>query len=163
MILSHNFTLEEMVHSDIADEEGIDNTLHHTNDLKKISNLQALCEHVLQVARDHYGVPITPQSGYRCPELNHHKRMRGSPVSQHMLGEAVDFQVPGVSNLRLAHWIVSALTFDQLILEDYDEETGTAGWVHVSFVRNGHNRGDVRTMGGRLYSPGLPVLPNSGK
>lgn len=163
MQLSTNFTLYELTKSNIADEEGIDNSLCPEKDKAKIANLEALALHILQVARDHYGQPITPSSAYRCPKLNHHPRMQGSAVSQHMNGEAVDFSVSGVSNVHLAHWIAASLTFDQLILEQYDVKTGTAKWVHVSFRRDGRNRGVVNTMGERIYAPGLPALPVSGK
>ncbi len=163
MNLSENFTLEEMTHSNIADEEGIDNSLCPERDAKKIASLEALCKHVLQLVRTHYGKAITPNSGYRCRELNNHPRMKGSPTSQHMDGEAVDFVVPGVSCLEVAHYIATHITFDHLILENYDEDTGDAEWVHVSFRRNDVNCQNVVTKGITLYSPGLPAWPVSDK
>lgn len=45
----------------------------------------------LQVLRDLYGKPITIVSGYRCPQ--HNRKVRGSPKSDHLRGEAVDIRV----------------------------------------------------------------------
>jgi hypothetical protein len=49
----------------------------------------------LQALRDHYGVPMTINSGYRSPE--HNAAVGGAPNSQHVKGTAVDFVVKGVS------------------------------------------------------------------
>lgn len=47
----------------------------------------------LQVLRDHLGVPITVNSGYRSTE--HNKAIGGSDGSKHMEGIAADIVVPG--------------------------------------------------------------------
>jgi hypothetical protein len=49
----------------------------------------------LQRIRDHYGVPVTINSGYRCPV--HNTNVGGARNSQHLLGTAADFTVRGVS------------------------------------------------------------------
>lgn len=50
---------------------------------------------VLQRIRDHYGVPVTINSGYRCP--THNAAVGGASNSQHMKGTAADFVVRGVA------------------------------------------------------------------
>jgi uncharacterized protein YcbK (DUF882 family) len=49
---------------------------------------------VLQAIRDHFGAPVTINSGFRSPE--HNRAIGGSPNSQHLLGNAADFVVRGV-------------------------------------------------------------------
>lgn len=50
---------------------------------------------VLQAVRDHYGVPVTINSGFRS--VQHNAAVGGAPNSQHILGKAADFVVRGVS------------------------------------------------------------------
>lgn len=49
----------------------------------------------LQKIRDHFGKPVTLNSGYRTPTYN--KSIGGSPKSQHMYGRAADITVKDVS------------------------------------------------------------------
>ena len=126
MKLSENFSLAEMTKSQTALRKGIDNTPDQTS----IDNMAKLCTEILQPVRDHYGIPFTPSSGYRCPELC---IAVGSNIkSQHAKGQAADFEVPTVSNMELAEWIRDNLEFDQLILEFYTG--GNTGWIHCSYV-----------------------------
>ena len=126
MNLSANFSLAELIKSQTALRKGIDNT----PDQPAIDNLEKLCTAILQPVRDHFGIPFTPSSGYRSPELC---IAVGSTIkSQHAKGQAADFEVPGVSNMELAEWIRDNLEFDQLILECYTG--GNTGWVHCSYV-----------------------------
>ncbi len=66
MKLSKNFSLEEFTKSQTATRLGIENN----PDMTAILNLTALCKNVLQPIRDNFGIPFTPNSGYRRPELN---------------------------------------------------------------------------------------------
>ena len=120
MKLSENFSLAEMVHSDTAEKEGIDNTPN----LSVISNLQSLCQRVLQRLSDHYERAIHVNSGYRCLELN--TTVGGSKHSQHMKGLAADIRIDGVSPLDICRFLKNSdIEFDQAI------EEGT--WTHVSW------------------------------
>jgi hypothetical protein len=126
MNLSTNFSLAELTKSQTALRKGINNTPDHS----AIDNMEKLCTAILQPVRDHFGIPFTPSSGYRSPELC---IAVGSTIkSQHAKGQAADFEVPGVSNMELAEWIRDNLEFDQLILECYTG--GNTGWVHCSYV-----------------------------
>ncbi len=85
--------------------------------------------------RAHFGLPVTISSWYRCPALN--KAIGGvdkpGKISQHVLGEAVDFEIPGVPNAEVAAWIRDNLEFDQCILEFYKPGIPDSGWIHVSY------------------------------
>ena len=139
MKLTNNFSLQELLKSQTALRKGIDNK---PADPSVITNLQVLCEKVLQPVRDHFGKPVVINSGYRSPKLN--KAIGGSNKSQHTKGEAADIEIPGVDNLEIAKYIQDTLDFDQLILECYTGDP-SSGWVHVSYNNNGENRKDVLT------------------
>ena len=49
---------------------------------------------VLDDLRDHFGVPVTVNSGYRCPV--HNANVGGATASRHMEGDASDVMVKGV-------------------------------------------------------------------
>jgi len=128
MKLSKNFSLNEFTKSQTATRHSIDNTPSMT----VILNLTSLCEGVLQPVRNNFMKPMVISSGFRCEELN--TKIGGSKTSQHILGQAADIEVLGVSNLELSDWIHNNLNYDQLILEFYNEKKGPhSGWVHVSF------------------------------
>ncbi|VAW67852.1 hypothetical protein MNBD_GAMMA08-89 [hydrothermal vent metagenome] len=148
--LSAHFTLAEMIKSETAARKGIDNM--PPDDL--IPKLKHLCEELLEPIRNHYGVPIRPNSGYRGVELN--KEVGGSKTSQHCKAEAVDVEVPGVTNYDLAVWIKDNLKFDKLILEFYQPGVPGSGWVHVSLKADEEvNREEVLTYSNRTFSNGL--------
>ena len=128
MKLSNNFTLAELVKSQTAIRKNIRNE----PGTAEINNLIHLAESVLQPVREHFGKPVMISSGYRSPELC--EAIGSSAKSQHAKGEAADFEIHGVDNKELATWISNNTTFDQLILEFYDEGDPNSGWVHCSAV-----------------------------
>lgn len=134
--LSANFTLEELCKSQTASRLGINNMPRGQNKDKIIANLRRVCKVVLQPVRDHYGVPFSPSSGYRSPKLN--KAIGSKSTSQHIKGEAVDFEVPGVPNAELADWVEKNVKFDQLILEFHKPSDPSSGWVHCSVKASGN-------------------------
>jgi hypothetical protein len=73
-------------------------------------------------------------------------------MSQHTLGQAADFEVPGISNMELAQWIIDNLDYDQLILEFYDDVDPRSGWVHCSYVEN-PNRKKALRFDGKVFQP----------
>ena len=132
MILTKNFSLEEMYRSDTARRCGIDNK-PQTEEV--VENLRALCTEVLQPLRDHLGKPVVVSSGYRCKDLN--KKVGGVENSQHLKGEAADIKVRDREELiDVMRYIMDETDFDQLIRE----KSGSTEWVHVSHKRNGNNR-----------------------
>ena len=59
-------------------------------------------------------------------------RLGGSNTSQHVFGQAVDIQIPGLSTADVYNYIYYQVTgWDQLIWE-YPERGGSS-WVHVSY------------------------------
>lgn len=146
--LSPHFTLGEMIYSETAVANNIDNI--PPEDV--IDRLKIVCCQILEPVRDHFQKPFTPNSGYRCAELN--QILRGSKTSQHMHGQAVDFEVPGVSNYDLSQWISVNLIYDQLILENYTPGVPSSGWVHCSIVSE-KNRMQCLTINGHSRQEGL--------
>jgi len=150
MKLSPNFNLSEFTRSGVAARLGIDNTPPEV----VVECLRSLCVNVLEPVRAHFGRPVTIQSGYRCQALN--KAVGGAATSQHVLGQAADFEIPGVANADVVKWMAANIKFDQLIAELLSESDGSAGWIHCSW-RDGANRGQLLSFlgKGRGYVPGL--------
>ena len=148
MQLSKHFTLEEFEKSQTATRKGIKNKAGSG----EIKNLGDLCYEVLEPVRAKFDKPVTITSGYRSPELS--EAIGSKSTSQHCRGEAVDMEVIGESNLKVALWIQNNVDFDQLILEFYTGEANS-GWIHVSY-KDGSNRKQVLTYDGKSYTNGLP-------
>lgn len=120
MKLGRHFTLDEFTHSQTAARRGLKNDPGVT----ELANLQALVENVLDPLRDALGKPIRVSSGFRSAAVN--RAIGGSATSQHTLGQAADFTVPGMTTQEVVDAVRAlGLPFDQLI-----EEFGR--WVHVS-------------------------------
>jgi putative chitinase len=154
MQLSEHFNLKEFTKSETAIRKRIDNTPGPVH----ASNLQKVCEKILEPVRRHYGKPVRINSGYRGPALN--AAVGGSSKSQHCNGEAVDFEIDGLANPELAKWVSENCDFDQIILEFYDPKEGpNSGWVHASYNSKGTNRKQLLTAvtvnGKTVYKPGL--------
>ncbi len=143
--MTEHFTLEELTRSDYALRHGLDNS--PPGHVRR--QLYFLARDILEPVRALFNLPIYVTSGYRSPEVN--AGIGGASGSQHMMGQAADFIIPGIENIRVIHEIIaSPIRFDQLIYE-----FGPMGWVHIS--RAGVPRMDVleaTRMGGRVvYLP----------
>ena len=153
MNLSPNFTVAELTRSQTAVRRGIDNSPPPA----VVLALRTLCREVLEPLRARVGGPLVINSGYRSALLN--RAIGGAATSQHVLGEAVDIERPGITNMALAQAVLAAgIPFDQLILEAWNPAAVGSGWVHVSY-RAGRLRRQVLTArvgkGGMVYSEGL--------
>lgn len=122
-----------------------------------LANMRTLCEQILEKVRAHYGRPVIIHSGYRSPAVN--KAVGGSPTSQHVKGEAVDFHVSGHSVYEVATWISETLDYDQLILENFLPGLPTSGWVHCSFAINNRGQDLTKFKGSKTYYPGIILRP----
>jgi zinc D-Ala-D-Ala carboxypeptidase len=145
--LSPHFKLREFEKSQIADRYEIDNTV---KDEEVYNNLILLCENILEPIRNHYGVPFSPSSGYRCLKLN--RKLGSSDKSQHTRGQACDIEIPTVSNYELGIWIRDNLDYDTVLLEFYKEDVPSSGWVHVSYVSEKKNRQRSLKFDGKEYT-----------
>ena len=122
MKLSDNFTLSEMISSRTAHEQNIHEQFGPPKEVQ--DNLKLLCDKVLQPLRIEYGLPITVNSGYRCPRLN--DAVKGSNNSDHLRGMAADITGKDVKMLYdLA--IALNLPFRQLIYYK------SRNFVHISY------------------------------
>lgn len=130
MNLTPNFTLQELTKSETALRKNMPNVPTEAD----IANMKLLAEKVLQPLRDHYGVGIKVNSGYRSPDVN--AAVGGSRTSDHCKGQAADIEIPGIANAVLAQYIKDSLQYTQLILEFYTPGIPDSGWVHVSYDAN---------------------------
>ena len=164
-MLYGNFRMSEVARSSTASRLGIDNTPSD----KVLEIAEQLCINFLQPIRDHYGIPFSPSSWFRCEALerevtkNSFSRWANDNgynlvtledleyawseyfrLKSHPKGEAVDFEIPGIDNHKLFDHIyeMKNIEFDQLISEFMKKEDPYAGWIHGSYS-NGHNRNQV--------------------
>lgn len=93
---------------------------------------------ILQNVRDHFGVSVNLNCGYRCPK--HNAEVSGaSKGSKHMQGLAADIHVEGVHPIRVARYIESIPTFAGRI-GCYTWDNRGNGFVHVD-TRGINSRG----------------------
>ena len=120
MNLTSHFTLEELTFSEVAQRNGWDNK---PNDVE-LANLIRLAK-FLETVREVLGSkPIMITSGLRTKKIN--DAVGSKDTSQHRLGCAVDFKIPGMTPDEIVTKIVnSSLTYDQVICE-------FGSWVHIS-------------------------------
>ena len=138
MKLSKNLDLTEVVRSESAKRNGIDNTPTP----KHLENLKVIASNIFQPIREYFKIAINISSGYRSEKLN--RLVPGTSLtSQHSTGEALDIDMDGkkIKNSQVFHYIKDTLEFDQLIWE-FGDETNPA-WVHVSYKAEGKQRKQV--------------------
>lgn len=123
--LSEHFSFNELTDSSSHPcmvSRNRDAALSHFGSLKQLS---ALLEEIRLFAG-----PMLIDSGFRFPELN--ALVKGSPTSQHLVGEAADFVPMNKSLNEVFEWIkASRLKWGQLILEP--------GWIHISLPTDKHH------------------------
>jgi zinc D-Ala-D-Ala carboxypeptidase len=120
MNLTAHFTLEELTASETAERNGWDNS---PND-QELANLVRLAEFLEQVKEVLAGKPIIISSGLRTKKVN--DAVGSKDTSQHRIGCAADFRVPGMTPDQVVKAIVaSGIEYDQVIRE-FDR------WTHIS-------------------------------
>ena len=138
------FNLQEYTKSQTAFRLGIDNSLYPlTSESKKIiMNLRALHRRIVVPCVKVFGrsYRLSVNSGYRCLELN--RALKSKDTSQHITGQAVDFEFWGLKNSILYNFIQDNLDYDQLIYEGYKKSKNKVnpGWIHCSYISPTKNR-----------------------
>ena len=130
MKLTANFTLDELIKSQVAIRKNISNNPSP----QQIENIKTLAINILQPIRTQFNKPLIISSCFRSAELC--IEIGSSINSQHCADNksaAADFEIWGMDNKKLATWIKENLEFDQLILEFYIEGDPNSGWVHCSY------------------------------
>jgi len=117
MNLTPHFTLEELTHTDHRE-------LDNTPNGDEVANLTRLADFLEQVKVILGGKPIMVSSGFRSKALNDAVGSKDS--SQHRVGCAADFRVPGMTPDEVVKAIIaSPLAYDQ-IAREFDR------WTHIS-------------------------------
>jgi uncharacterized protein YcbK (DUF882 family) len=110
-----HFSLAELTHTDHR-------SLNNSPNPGELANLKKLAEFLETVKTTLGGKPVMISSGYRSKAVNDAVGSKDS--SQHRLGLAADFRVPGMAPDAVVRALL-ALPFDQIIRE-YD------AWTHIS-------------------------------
>ena len=124
-----HFTFNEFQRSEVAERNGIDNTIPELAE----AHVVELVDILLDPLREAWGGPLVVTSGYRCPELN--RAVGGSETSAHLAGWAADLVpdsddprgVQGLVDFAVEWLTATGLPFDQLI----DERSGGSRWLHI--------------------------------
>jgi hypothetical protein len=117
MNLTEHFTLAELT---ATSHRQFDNTPNDT----ETANLQRLAEFLEQVKTVLGGKPIMVNSAFRSKQVN--DSVGSKDTSQHRIGCAADFRVPGMTPDAVVRAVIAAgLPFDQIIRE-FD------AWTHIS-------------------------------
>ena len=115
--MTPHFTLAELT---ATSHREFDNTPNEA----ETANLQRLAEFLEQVKTALDGKPIMINSGFRSKQVNDSVGSKDS--SQHRIGAACDFRVPGMTPDAVVRAVIAAgLPFDQIIRE-FD------AWTHIS-------------------------------
>jgi len=115
--LSPNFTLAELTCTEHR-------TLENTPNAVELENLYKLAAFLETVKTVLGGKPIMVNSAFRSEAVN--AAVGSKNTSQHRLGLAADFRVPGMSPDAVVRAVIaSSLPFDQIIRE-FD------AWTHIS-------------------------------
>ena len=118
-ILTTNFTLEELTHTDHRE------FTNEPNETER-ANLVRLANFLEQVKELLGGKPIMVNSAFRSKAVN--DAVGSKDTSQHRLGCAADLRVPGMTPDQVVKAVMASdLPFDQVIRE-FDR------WTHISVV-----------------------------
>jgi len=161
MNISKYVSYEEVIYSDTALKEGLDNTPTE----KQLELIKAAAINVFDKLREHSGGPIKINNVFRSKALN--SVIGGSETSQHCVGTdpkqrnygaAFDiddyYWVKGkntYNNVEMADYIRLNLDFDQLIYEY--PINGYPKWIHFSYRPDGKNRKEVLIATKKGYIP----------
>lgn len=133
MQITKHFTIEEMERSNTATRLGLPNKCPK----ELLRNMTLVASHMEDV-REHFGKPVQVLSCYRSPAVN--AAVGGSDSSAHKQAMAIDFVIPGISNLEVCKWAEENINEADQIIYEFGEQ----GWVHIGFS-NGVPRNQLLT------------------
>jgi hypothetical protein len=140
--LSTNFTFEELTTTTIGDLLDTNRVIGEQEPI--LSHLTWVATNLLEPIRLLFpGRKIFISSGYRCPQLN--KRIGGSPTSQHVYGDAVDFNIERYDTPELRHEAILAIMkwgWDGSNQPKFRQLLEERGCIHISRP-NGNHDGEV--------------------
>jgi len=114
-----------------------------------IANLDALFTNVVDKIYEKYAGPNGDQmsinSVYRSKLVND---VISNNNSNHLYGQAIDIQVPGIRTSEIFNWILSRDSgikdFNQLIWEfpekEYNNDLTKNPWIHIAYKRSGNRK-----------------------
>jgi zinc D-Ala-D-Ala carboxypeptidase len=121
--LSTHFILREFLSSEMAARMGRE--IVPPPDV--LTNLQRLCQQVLEPIRVKLGKPIVITSGYRPDWLN--VAIGGSRTSAHMSGNAADIKIVGMKPLEFCRWVQQHSPVEGWPIDQCIQEFGH--WTHI--------------------------------
>jgi zinc D-Ala-D-Ala carboxypeptidase len=135
--ISKHISYKEATRSTTSIRLGIDNKPFEY----ELGNMKATAENIFEPLRKWVGGAIKVTSFFRSEKLN--QAIGGSVSSQHCQGRAIDIDdVYGYkTNAEMFNYIKNNLDFDNLIWEFGTDDN--PDWIHVSYVSNERNRGQV--------------------
>lgn len=139
MKISNFVSYSEVTKSNTAMRKGIENN-PNAGQLERIKTLATM---IFDPLRAWVGGAVKINSAFRSEALN--KAIGGSKTSQHCANNGAAFDIDDTfghaTNAQMFHYIKDMMSFDQLIWEFGDDNN--PAWVHVSYVSESKNRGEV--------------------
>lgn len=115
--MTPHFTLAELTHTDHR-------SLNNTPNPGELANLKRLAEFLEVVKTTLGGKPVIISSAYRSKAVN--DSVGSKDTSDHRLGLAADFRVPGMTPDAVVRAIIAANLPYQQIIREFD------AWTHIS-------------------------------
>ena len=135
-----NFSISELVKSDVAKLHNIDNT----PTIEQCDNLLKLIFYCLQPIRDKLKRQMIITSGFRSYKVNF--LCGGVANSGHLRGTCADFVVKGMTTQEIFNFICnSGVKFTQLI----DEHSGNKNWIHIEYDKQNLKQEKLRYVNGK--------------
>ena len=133
----------------VTNSKGVDTIMDSSKGFI-IANLDALFTNVVDKIYEKYAGPDGDQmkitSVYRSKLVN--DAVGSKNYSNHLYGQAIDIQVPGVRTSDIFNWIISRNSgikdFNQLIWEfpekEYNNDPTKNPWIHIAYKRSGNRK-----------------------
>lgn len=84
---------------------------------------------ILVDIREHFGLPVIINSGYRCP--THNAKVGGAKSSRHLVGDAVDIRVKDVPTKEVYNYVITQFGQRNLGIAKKIIDDPFRGFVHI--------------------------------